>query len=312
MDNSKIWTEFYRPSKVSECILPKKVEENMLTMIKSGSIPNMIFHGSPGLGKSTLAKALADELGYEYLFINGSIDNGMETLRATMLPFAQSISMNGRKKMIIIDEGDRITASAQDGAKAFIEEYADNVVFIFTCNHPKKIIPAIHSRCSSVDFKIPNSEKPVMAARFSKRIEDILTERGVKYSKEAIAKFLIKYFPDFRRVLMELQRYSNNRNHEIDVGILAVNDTENINKLVSSLKDKDFKSVRSWVTQNSDLDTSAFYRILYENLLDKVIEVPQLILIIADYSFKSGLCADQEINNVAALIEIMGNINFKV
>lgn len=311
MSEEFLFVEKYRPKKIEDCILPEKVLANFKSMILSGTIPSMIFHGSSGVGKTTAALAIAEELGFDKMVINGSSENGIDILRTKITQFASSISTNGKPKMLIVDEADGLSAIFQGAAKNFMEEYSENLVFIYTCNHPKKLIPAIHSRCAAIDFRILNADKPKIAAKFSKRLCSILDKEGITYSTEVVAKFLIKFFPDFRRTINELQRYSNNEERTIDVGILGVTDTENIRELVSLLKDKDFKRARAWVSQNSDMDSPLFFRTLYESLLDKVNEVPQLVILLADYSYKSAFCSDQEINNTATLVEIMGNMSFK-
>lgn len=310
MSDQFLFVETYRPKTVDECILPESTKAIFNAMVLSGKVPSMIFHGSAGSGKTSAAKAIADQLGFDNIVINGSIENGIDVLRTKLTQFASSVSMNGKTKMIIVDEADGLTPQVQNGLKSFIEEYSSNVVFIFTCNHPKKIINPIHSRCAVIDFKIPNAEKPKLAAQFAKRMAEILDIEGVSYDKAVLAKFLIKYFPDFRRTLNELQRYSNNAEKTIDVGILGITDQENIKELLSLLKDKDFKRGRQWVAQNSDMDSATFYRTLFDSLLTKVKQVPQMVLIIADYQYKAAFCADQEINNIACLIELMSNLTF--
>lgn len=306
-----LWSEKYRPKKVSECILPAPLQTNLQSMVDSGKFTSMIFHGSTGVGKTSAAIAMADELEFDYVIINASLDNGIDTIRVKVTQFASTISTNGKPKMVIFDESDRLTASGQDSLKSFIEDYADNVVFIFTTNHLRKMIPALISRCPPVEFKIKNSDKPAIASKFSKRLCTILDQENVTYSKDVVAKFLVKFFPDFRRTINELQRYSNNADKTIDIGILGLNDAENIKELVSLMRDKDFKRGRAWVSQNSDMETAEFYHTLFETLLDKINEVPQMIIIMNDYQYKASFVADQELNSIAAIVELMSTVSFK-
>lgn len=306
-----LWSEKYRPRRVADCILPDSLQANLQEMVSNGKFTSMIFHGSTGVGKTSAAVAMAEELEFDYLIINAALDNGIDSIRVKVMQFASSISTNGKIKMVIFDEGDRLTSSSQDSLKTFIEEYADNVVFIFTTNHVRKMIPALISRCPPVEFKIKNADKPKIAAKFSKRLCTILDQEGVSYTKDVVAKFLVKFFPDFRRTINELQLYSNNADKSIDIGILGLNDAENIKELVSLLKDKDFKRGRAWVAQNSDMETAELYRTLFESLLDKINEVPQMVIIVNDYQHKAAFVADQELNSIAAIVELMSSISFK-
>ena len=308
-----LWVEKYRPSKVIDCVLPSELEETFSEYVDKKSVPNLILTGGPGTGKTTAAKALCEETSTDYLMVNGS-DEGrsIDTVRTTLTQFCSSVSMTGNRKAIIMDEADYMNPdSVQPALRGFIEKFGNNVSFLFTCNYRNRIIDPIHSRCAVLDFIIPNNEKPKIAERYLDRCEKILDGEGIVYDKKVLIELIMKYFPDFRRVLNELQRYSVSG--EIDTGILSSINEVNLNELVGGLRGKKFSEVRKWANQNIDQDTTKIFRKLYDNLSGqlKPQSIPQAVLIIADYQYKSAFVADQEINLVACLTEIMVECEFK-
>ncbi len=308
-----LWVEKYRPSKVIDCVLPSDLEETFSEYVDKNSVPNLILTGGPGTGKTTAAKALCEETSTDYLMVNGS-DEGrsIDTVRTTLTQFCSSVSMTGNRKAIIMDEADYMNPdSVQPALRGFIEKFGNNVSFLFTCNYRNRIIDPIHSRCAVLDFIIPNNEKPKIAERYLDRCEKILDGEGIVYDKKVLIELIMKYFPDFRRVLNELQRYSVSG--EIDTGILSSINEVNLNELVGGLRGKKFSEVRKWANQNIDQDTTKIFRKLYDNLNGqlKPQSIPQAVLIIADYQYKSAFVADQEINLVACLTEIMVECEFK-
>ena len=310
-ENQMLWTERYRPSKIEDCILPDAIKATFQEYVNHKEIPNLLLSGSAGVGKTTIAKALCEEVGCDYIVINGSDESGIDTFRNKIKNYASSVSFLGGRKVIIIDEADYLNAnSTQPALRGAIEEFASNCSFIFTCNFKNRIIDPIHSRCSVIDFKI-NGSKAKMAAQFFKRVEWILEQEGVQYDKEVVAAVITKHFPDNRRVLNELQRYSVSGT--IDRGILSnVSDVE-ITSLIKALKDKDFAGCRKWVTNNLDNDPVKVFRKLYESLYEvlKPDGVAQLVVILARYQYQSAFVADQEINTIACLTEIMVDCGFK-
>ena len=308
-----LWVEKYRPSKVIDCVLPSDLEETFSEYVDKKSVPNLILTGGPGTGKTTAAKALCEETSTDYLMVNGS-DEGrsIDTVRTTLTQFCSSVSMTGNRKAIIMDEADYMNPdSVQPALRGFIEKFGNNVSFLFTCNYRNMIFDPIHSRCAVLDFIIPNNEKPKIAERYLDRCEKILDGEGIVYDKKVLIELIMKYFPDFRRVLNELQRYSVSG--EIDTGILSSINEVNLNELVGGLRGKKFSEVRKWANQNIDQDTTKIFRKLYDNLSGqlKPQSIPQAVLIIADYQYKSAFVADQEINLVACLTEIMVECEFK-
>jgi replication factor C small subunit len=305
-----LWVEKYRPAKVDDCILPDAIKSTFKDYVSRKEIPNLLLSGSAGVGKTTIAKALCQEVGCDYIVINGSDENGVDTIRVKIKNYASSVSLAGGRKVIIIDEADYLTPNAQAILRASIEEFASNCSFIFTCNFKNRIIDPIHSRCSVVDFKV-NGSKAKMANAFFKRVEWILEQERITYDKEVVAAVITKHFPDNRRILNELQRYSVSGS--IDKGILgAVSDVQ-LGTLVTSLKEKDFASTRKWVTTNLDNDPAKIYRKLYDTLYEllKPNSVPQLVLILAKYQYQAAFVADHEINMIACLTEIMVDCEFK-
>ena len=313
MNDEFLWVEKYRPKKVEDTILPTDLKQTFQTFVDKGSIPNLLLTGSAGVGKTTIAKAMLEELGADYITINGS-DEGrlIDTLRTKIKNFASSMSLAGGRKYVILDEADYLNAeTVQPALRNFMEEYSANCGFILTCNFVNKIIAPLHSRCSVVEFKMPNKDKPKMAGQFFKRVEHILFQENIAYDKKVVAELITKHFPDNRRILNELQRYSVTG--RIDSGILVNASDENFKQLIDSLKNKEFTAVRKWVGQNVDGDTTPFFRKLYESLHDVVApaSIPQIVVTLADYQYKSAFAADQEINTMALLTEIMVDAEFK-
>ena len=309
--NHLLWVEKYRPSRVEDCILPDAIKSTFLEYVAKKEIPNLLLSGSAGVGKTTIAKALCEEVGCDYIVINGSDESGIDVLRTKIKNYASSVSLSGGRKVVIIDEADYLNPnSTQPAMRGAIEEFSSNCSFIFTCNFKNRIIDPIHSRCSVIDFKI-NGSKQAMAAQFFKRVEWILEQEGVTYSKDAVAAVITKHFPDNRRVLNELQRYAVSGN--IDAGIVASVTDVQLGPLVAALKEKDFGSVRKWVTNNLDNDPVKIYRKLYDGLYEvlKANSVPQLVLHLSKYQYQSAFVADHEINMVACLTEIMVDCEFK-
>jgi DNA polymerase III delta prime subunit len=302
-----IWVERYRPKTVSECILPEALRNEALGFVKQGHFPNMLFTGTAGIGKTTLAKAMCNEIGADLLIINASSENGIDTIRTKIAQFASTVSFSDSKKVTLLDEADYLTAQAQAALRNFIEEFAGNHSMILTCNFKNKIIEPLHSRSAVFDFKIPTSERAELMAAFFKRTTEILSNEGVEFDKKVVAEVVKKHFPDFRRCLNELQRYS--AAGKIDSGILLNFSTEAFSSLMKSLKDKKYGEVRKWVAQNSDMDTSMLFRSFYDLATEKMMpkSLPSLVLILADYQYKAAFVADQEINTMAALTEVMLN-----
>jgi DNA polymerase III delta prime subunit len=303
-----MWSERYRPLTIEDCIIPAYLKETFQAFIEKGEVQHMIFSGPPGVGKTTVAMALADGLGCDYIVINGSSENGIEVLRTKITAFASSVSLNGKSKIVIIDEADGLGQKIQDGLRSFLEAYAKNCRFIFTCNQANRIIEAIRSRCGDpIEFRITKDDRPMMAAKFMKRVAAILIEEGVESDKKVVAQIVSKYFPDFRKTLNVLQRYSVRG--PIDEGIL-INDVD-IKDLMEALKAKDFKVMRQWVANNVDNDSQKIFRQVFDTMLEVVVEVPQTVLIIADYTYKDYFVADKMINMTACFTELMASVTFK-
>ena len=309
-----IWVEKYRPQQIDECILPDHIKKTFQDFVDQGEIPNMLLSGPPGIGKTTVAKALCKQLGVDYYVINGS-DEGrfLDTVRNNAKNFASTVSLTSQSKhkVIIIDEADNTTSDVQLLLRASIEEFSGNCRFIFTCNYKNKIIEPLHSRCSVVEFSIKGKEKVKIAGLFFKRLQQILDLEKISYDPPVLAEIINKHFPDWRRVLNECQRYSVSG--KIDSGILATFSDVSVNDLVRNLKDKNFPEVRKWVVDNLDNDSSVLLRRLYDSLYETLVpnSIPAAVLIIAKYQYQIAFVADQEINLLAALTEIMVECEFK-
>ena len=307
-----LWVEQYRPKNVESCILPKELKETFVEFVKQGEIPNLILSGSSGVGKTTIAKAMLDQLESTYMMINGSEESGIDVLRTKIKNFASTVSLHGGRKYLIMDEADYLNPqSTQPAMRGFMEEFHKNCGFIFTCNYKNRIIPALQSRCSVINFDIPTNEKQKLASDFFARTITILEQNQVKYDKRVVAEVINKFFPDWRRVLNELQRYSVSGN--IDAGIL-VNITEiNIKELMAAMKEKEFTNVRRWVVDNLDNDPVRIFRTLYNSLYDHLdgTSIPHAVVILGEYQYKAAFVADQEINMLACLTEIMARGKFK-
>jgi DNA polymerase III delta prime subunit len=306
-----LWVEKYRPHRIDDCILPDDMKKTFKEFVAQGQIPNMLLCGGAGMGKTTVARALCEELGCDYTIINGSLDRNIDILRNEIRSFASTVSFAGKTKVVILDEADYLNPqSTQPALRGFIEEFSKNCRFIFTCNYKNKIIPALHSRTTVVEFKLAKSDRPRLAAAFFNRVTEILeTEKITCPNPKVQAKLIEKYFPDYRRILNELQRYSSSG--VIDEGILVNLADVNTKELVDALKEKDFKKMRQWVVNNLDNDPGVIFRKLYDSLTEQVKTVPQLVLLIADYQYKAAFVADAEINLVACLTEIMAAVEFK-
>ena len=305
-----LWVEKYRPQTISDCILPDGLKQTFQEYVDAGEISNMLLCGTAGTGKTTVARALCNELGCDYIVINGSDESGIDVLRTKIRDFASTVSFESKAKVVILDEADYLNPnSTQPALRAFIEEFSGNCRFIFTCNFKNRIIEPLHSRTSVIDFKIDKKDRPEMAQKFLGRMQYILTQEGIPYEQNVLAELLMKHFPDYRRVINELQRYS--KSGSIDSGILSNIAEINTKGLIDSLKDKDWKKMRQWVVNNVDNDPQGVYRKVYDSLIDKVKQVPHLVLLIADYQYKSAFVADQENNLTACLTDIMASVEFK-
>ena len=309
-ENEFLWVEKYRPLTLEDCILPADQKHIFQEMLAKGEIQNMLLCGGAGMGKTTVARALCEELETDYIIINGSEESGIDVLRTKIKQFASTVSFSGKPKVVILDEADYLNPnSTQPALRAFIEEFSANCRFILTCNFKNRIIPPLHSRTAVIEFKLPKAEKPKIASAFFKRVMEIMAIENIESDGKVIAKVIEKHFPDYRRVLNELQRYS--ASGKIDEGIFVSLGESNMQELISSLKDGDWKKMRTWVVNNIDNDPQTIFRKLYDTLTDHVTQVPQLILLLADYQYKAAFCADQEINLVACLTEIMAAVEFK-
>jgi DNA polymerase III delta prime subunit len=307
-----LWVEKYRPKSVEETILPVELKSVFQQFVDQGNIPNLILAGSAGVGKTTIARAMLEQLGCSYIMINGSLDRNIDTLRNQIADFASTLSLVGGRKYVILDEADYLNSnSTQPALRNFMEEYSKNCGFILTCNYKNRIIPALHSRCSVVDFKISKKDMAKLAMQFMKRTNVILNTEGIKYESAVVAEVIQKYFPDWRRVLNELQRYS--ATGAIDTGILAGMKDLSINDLIGLLKDKNFTGIRKWCADNIDNDQHTIYRSIYDKCSEfvKPETVPYLVMILAKYQYQAAFAANPEINMVACLTEIMMECSFQ-
>lgn len=307
-----LWVEKYRPKTVADTILPDNLKKTFQQFVDQGNIPNLLLAGRAGVGKTTIARAMLEQLGCDYIIINGSMSGNIDTLRNEIREFASTISFSGGRKYVILDEADYLNPnSTQPALRNFMEEYSRNCGFILTANFRNRIIDPLHSRCSVVEFKIEKDDKPEMAKQFYKRVCGILDKEGLEYDTKAVVEVIKKFFPDWRRVLNELQRYS--ATGRIDTGILVNITEENLKTLVGLLKAKNFSEVRKWVGENNDIDQTTFFRKLYDTASDylKPNSIPMLVMTIADYQYKAAFVADHEINILACLTEIMAEGDFK-
>ena len=307
-----LYVEKYRPRKIDDTILPYELKTVFKEFIANNNIPNLILSGGPGVGKTTVARAMLEEINADYIIINGSLSGNIDTLRNEIMQFASSVSFQGGRKYVILDEADYLNAnSTQPALRNFMEEYSKNCGFILTCNFKNRIISPLHSRCSVIDFDIKNAEKPKLAGEFFERLKGILEIEGIEYENKVVAAFIQKHFPDWRRILNEIQRYSVVG--KIDSGILSNLQEVSIKELMNNMKAKNYTNVRKWVAENINNDTNTIFRKLYDKSADlfKAQSIPQLCLILADYQYKAAFVADQEVNLAACLAEIMVNCEFK-
>ena len=310
MNTDFLWVEEYRPAKIDDCILPPSLKTLFKSFIKKGELSNLLFSGTPGIGKTTVAKALCEELDCDWIMINGSEEGGIDVLRNKIKNFASTVSLSGGKKVVILDEADYLNPqSTQPALRGFIEEFSSNCRFILTCNFKNRIIDPLHSRCSIYEFNLGN--KAEMAQAFMARLQFILDSEHIIYDNAVIAELIMKYIPDWRRVINECQRYG--MSGHIDTGILVTLSETSIKGLMEDLKAKNFKKMRKWVTDNIDVESSKLFRMIYDNMTDYVEpqSIPQVVLILADYSYKDSFVADHELNVVACMTEIMSSIKFK-
>jgi len=305
-----LWTEKYRPQNVEDCILPERLKKPFQEYVNQKQIPNLLLAGGAGVGKTTIAKAMCNEIGCDFMVINGSDESGIDIFRTKIKNYASSVSLSGGRKVIIIDEADYLNPnSTQPALRNAIEEFASNCSFIFTCNYKNRIIDPLHSRCAVIDFGLKNGEKAKMASAFFKRIQSILQSEKVDSDDKVLAELVKKHFPDFRRVLNELQRYS--QFGAIDTGILTQIADVSIDELSKHIASKDFGAIRKWVASH-EIDNTTLFRALYDTLYDvlKPTSIPQAVIILADYQYKAAFVADQEINTVACLTELMVSCEF--
>lgn len=303
MSKDFLWVELYRPKTVADCILPSALTDTFEKIVKSGEVPNMLFTGTAGTGKTTVAKAICNQLGLDWIMVNGSEDGNIDTLRGKIKQFASSISLSGGLKVVILDEADYLNPqSTQPALRGFIEEFSSTCRFILTCNFKNRVIEPLHSRCGVYNFNTSKKDMAELCKRFMVRCQTILAEENIEYNDKALANVIMKHAPDWRRVLNELQRGESS----------DVSETKNLDDLFVHLKSKDFKKMRTWVVNNIDTDVAAIFRGLYDRMSDHVEpqSIPQLVLILADYQYKNAFVADHELNVVACLTEVMANVKF--
>ena len=312
MPDTFLWVEQYRPKTVDECILPKTLKSQLQSYVNKQDISNLILAGGPGVGKTTAARAMLEQIGATYMFINGSEESGIDVLRTKIKNFASTVSLEGGRKYLILDEADYLNPqSTQPALRGFMEEFHSNCGFILTCNYKNKLIAPLHSRCGVVDFTIPKTEKASLAHQFFQRAVSILKENEIKYNEKVVAELINTHFPDWRRILNELQRYSVSG--EIDAGILVNLGEKNIKDLMGMMKKKEFTNVRKWVVDNIDNDPVTMFRAVYDNMYDYLepSTIPHVVIILGEYQYKNAFVADPEINMVACLTEIMARGKFK-
>ena len=307
-----LWVEKYRPNRLEDCILPDELKNTFQQFIYQQNIPNLLLSGSAGVGKTTVAKAMLEELGADYIVVNGSLHGNIDTLRTEIMNFATTVSFSEGRKYVILDEADYLNPqSTQPALRNFMEEYSKNCGFILTCNFKNRIIEPLQSRCSVIDFLFPKKLAPSLAGSFFTRVKTILDEEQVKYDEKVLAEIIQRHFPDWRRVLNELQRYSVSG--IIDIGILSNSSQNAFKSLIALLKGKQFSDMRKWVAQNIDSDPTSIMRQLYDSSSEviKASSIPQLVLLIGEYQYKSAFVADQEVNLVAFLTQVMADVEFK-
>mgnify|MGYP001206305058 FL=1 len=312
MNTDFLWVEQYRPKTIDDCILPDSLKTLFKSFIKKGELSNMLFSGTPGIGKTTVAKALCEEMNCDWIMINGSEEGGIDVLRNKIKNFASTVSLSGGKKVVILDEADYLNPqSTQPAMRGFVEEFHKNCRFILTCNFKNRIIEPLHSRFSNIEFKVNPKDKPKLASKLFERAIYILKEQNISYEDKVLVELITKHFPDFRKLINELQRYSVSGS--IDAGILVNVSDENLKTLVTHLKNKEFSDMRKWVVNNLDNDPVKIFRKIYDTLYTNLepSTIPHAVLIIADYQYKSAFVADQEINLVACLTELMSQVKFK-
>ncbi len=312
MSNDFLWVEKYRPRTIADTILPDGLKQTFQKIADTGELPNMLFTGTAGLGKTTVARALCNELDLDYIVINGSEEGNIDTLRTKIKQFASTVSLQGGYKVVILDEADYLNpTSFQPALRGFIEEFSNNCRFILTCNFKNRIITPLHSRCGVYEFNTTKKDMAQLASNFMQRVTTILEQEKIECDKKILADLIMKFAPDWRRILNELQRYSIGSN-SIDSGILNNLADKNYDDLFVYLKSKDFKKMRNWVVNNIDTDASAIFRAIYDRMADKIApqSIPQLVLILADYQYKNAFVADHELNVVACLTEVMANVQF--
>jgi len=306
MSDEILWVERYRPHTISECILPESLKADFQKYVDDKTVPNMLFAGGAGVGKTTVARALCDEIGLDYILINGSDESGIDTLRTKVKGFASSVSLYGGRKVIIIDEADYLNPnSTQPAFRGVIEEFSTNCSFIFTCNYKNRIIEPLHSRCAVIDFKLKNGDKAKIASAFMKRCQQILDREKIEYDPKVVAEVITKFFPDNRRILNELQRYSVRG--RIDSGILAHSSDAKFGDLMAALKAKNYNEARKWVATNHDNDANVIFRQLYDRLSEclEPPTIPVAVVILGKYQYQAAFVADPEINLMACVTELM-------
>lgn len=307
-----LWVEKYRPKTIEDCVLPEGLKQTFRSFVEQGNIPNLLLTGSAGVGKTTVARAILEQIGADYIVINGSLNGNIDTLRNDIQQFASSVSFTGGRKYVILDEADYLNAnSTQPALRNFMEEFSRNCGFILTCNFKNRIIEPLHSRCSVVEFKIAKTDLPGLGAQFFKRVMAILSGNGITYDKGVVAELINRHIPDWRRVLNELQRYSVNGT--IDSGIFVNLQNENLKVLIGYIKAKNFAEMRKWVGENSDTDSAQLFRAFYDQAYNyiKPASIPELVLLIAKYQYQAAFVADPEINLAAFLTEIMISVEFQ-
>ena len=312
MNTDFLWVEEYRPKTIDDCILPQSLKTLFQSFIEKGEVSNLLFSGTPGVGKTTVAKALCEQMNCDWIMINGSEEGGIDVLRNKIKNFASTVSLSGGKKVVILDEADYLNPqSTQPALRGFVEEFHKNCRFILTCNFKNRIIEPLHSRFSNIEFRISPKDKGKLATKLFERVSYILKEQNIEYEEAVVAELIKKHFPDFRKLINELQRYSVSGT--IDAGILVNVSDENLKTLVSHLKSKEFSNMRKWVVNNLDNDPVKIFRKIYDSMYTNLQPetIPHAVLIIADYQYKSAFVADQEINLVACLTELMSQVKFK-